>query len=364
MTNDQDTITNVCHSEAEGRRIFMIEILRPLRGLRMTDLVIGNWLLVFSIVAVLSGCGPTYPKEKFADSIVRICKDEYKLDVKAAVVGKTVAIYVPLQELWDPTFSLTKQAGEQINDVILSVSRVALSTDANCDFYVVIAHDVRIPEIQVIIIKSVDDVKRFMLNDISRGEFSKRMLVDKRLSPQAKKEHAIKEVFEKMGLDKKWQDAVMNDFFRSQPAALGDIGYWDDRFYVKDILLPEFLAEQIASRIRIESFDNKDLADKITVKSSKGSYLPDASKRYFQIEVLAEPKSFAQLGAEDTANVVFKSSLEVAIAVLHGYQFEKYDYIEIVDEAAVKSLKVSKDSAEKFRKKKMTFDNVLSQSEG
>ncbi|MFA6321261.1 MAG: hypothetical protein WCY36_05325 [Candidatus Omnitrophota bacterium] len=308
----------------------------------------------------LTGCGPTYPKEKFADSIVRVCKKEYKLDVKVGTVGKTVVIYVPLQELWDMTFALTKRAGEEINDVILTVSRVSLSTDADYNFYVVIAHDIRIPEIQIIIIKSVEDVKRFMLNDISRGEFSKRMLIDKRINPQAKKEHAVKEVFEKMGLDKKWQDSVMNDFFRAQPAALGDIGYWNDRFYIKDIALPEFLAEQIAGRIRMEFFEDKTLSETIVVKSSKGTYVTEKGKHHFQIEVMSEPKSFAQLGSAEMVNSVFKKSLEVAAQVLHGYQFQDYDYMEIIDETSSKSLKVTKEAAEKFRTKKLTFDNILS----
>ena len=311
----------------------------------------------------LSGCSPTYPKEKFADSIVRLCKTEYKLDVKAATAGKTVVIYVPLQELWDLTFSLTKQAGEQINDVILSISRVALSTDAKYDFYVVIAHDIRIPEIQIIIVKSVDDVKRFMLNDISRGEFSKRMLIDKRINPQAKKEHAVKEVFEKMGLDKKWQDSVMNDFFRAQPAALGDIGYWNDRFYIKDISLPEFLAEQIASRMRMAFFEDKALSEKVVIKTSKGEYLSAGGKHYFQIEALAEPQSLSQLRTDEMVNMVFKESVAVAAHVLHGYHFEDYDYIEIIDEASGKTLKVTKDAAEKFRKKKLKFEDILSQAE-
>lgn len=321
-------------------------------------LVTGYWLLAIS----LTGCGPTYPKEKFADSIVRICKQEYKLDVKVAVVGKTVAIYVPLPELWDMTFSLTKQAGEEINNVILSVSRVSLSTDAKCDFYVVIAHDVRIPEIQIVLIKYVDDVKRFMLNDISRGEFSKRMLIDKRISPQAKKEHAIKEVFEKMGLDKKWQDAVMNDFFRAQPAALGDIGYWNDRFYVKDISLPEYLAEQIASRVRIDAFDDKALSEAVMVKAADGAYLDAVGRHYFQIKILAEPKSFSQLGTSEIVNMVLKKGLEVAAGVLHGYQYKNYDYLEIVDETSGRSLKVTKSAAEAFRTKKMTFDNILAEA--
>ena len=316
----------------------------------------------FLLATILSGCTPTYPKEKFAESIVRLCKQEYKLDVKVATAGKTVVIYLPLQELWDLTFSLTKRAGEEINDVILSVSRVSLSTDAKYDFYVVIAHDIRIPEIQIIIVKYVDDVKRFMLNDISRGEFSKRMLIDKRINPQAKKEHAIKEVFEKMGLDKKWQDAVMNDFFRSQPAALGDIGYWNDRFYIKDISLPEYLAEQIASRVRMEFFEDKVLSEAVVIKSTKGDYLSVNGKHYFQIETLAEPRSLSQAGTDEAVNAVFKESLAVAAQVLHGYRFEDYDYIEMVDETSSRSLKVTKEAAEQFRKKKLTFDNILSQA--
>ncbi|MDP2913422.1 MAG: hypothetical protein Q8N91_05380, partial [Candidatus Omnitrophota bacterium] len=143
----------------------------------------------------LSGCGPTYPKNKIKESIIRVCKNEYKIDVKVHTTGKTIAIYLPLPDLLDLTFAITKEAGEKINDVIMSVSRVALSTDAKFDFYCIIAHDIRIPEIQIIIIKSVDDVKRLLLNDVSRGEYANRMLIDMRLNPQAQKEHSIKEVF-------------------------------------------------------------------------------------------------------------------------------------------------------------------------
>ena len=241
----------------------MIKILKKDKFLFL--LVTGYLLLITS----LTGCAPTYPKEKFTDSIIKICKDEYKFDVKVATTGKTVAIYLPLQELWDSSSSLTKEAAEKINHVILSVSRVALSTNAKYDFYIVIAQDLRVPDVQIIIVKSVDDVKKFWLNAISLGEFSKRMLIDKRISPQAKKEHVVKEAFEKMNLDEKWQDSVMNDFFRSQPATLEDIGYWAGRFYIKDISLPEFLAAQIASRMKIEFFENKTLSETVVIKSKE-----------------------------------------------------------------------------------------------
>ena len=311
------------------------------------------------MVCGLSGCGPTYPKERFKESILKVCKDEYKLDVKVDTIGKTIAIYVPLSDLMDFTFAITKHASEKINDVILSVSRVALSSDANFDFYCVIAHDVRVPEIQIVIIKSVDDVKRFMLNDISRNEYFKRMLIDLRLNPQSQKEYSIKQVFEKMGFDPKWQDEVMNDFFRSAPAALGDIGYWGGRFYVKDISLAEFLAEQIASRVKIEFKEEKALEEAFSIKSAKGSYLKaDDGKHYFRLETLAESKYFNDAETEESSDIIFRAALKVASDVIHGYRFGDFDYVEIINQRDGKLIRVSKDDLEAFRKKKVKFEEL------
>jgi hypothetical protein len=316
-------------------------------------------ILLLSGLVTLTGCGPTYPKEKLKESIVRVCKKEYKLDVKVATVGRTIAIYVPLEDLIDFTFAITKSAGEKINDVILSVSRVALSTDAKYDFYCVIAHDVRIPEIQIVIIKSVDDVKRFLLNDISRGEYSKRMLIDIRFSPQAQKERTIREVFDKMNLDRRWQEEVMNDFFRSEPVALGDIGYWGGRFYVKDITLPEFLAEQIVNRVRMAYREDKSLAAVFQIRSIKGAYISRGRRKFFKFEMALEQKALDESERARLANKPFEVVLKEAAAVLRGYRFEDYEYISILDFVEGRSLEVSRDDLENFRKKKLTVDDIL-----
>lgn len=307
----------------------------------------------------LTGCGQTYPKGKIKESIIRVCKQEYQIDVRVTTVGKTIAIYLPLPNLLDFTFAITKEAGEKINDVILSVSRVALSTDAKYDFYCVIAHDVRIPEIQIVIIKSVDDVKRLLLNDISRGEYSNRMLVDIRLNPQAQKEHSIKEVFEKMNLDKKWQDQVMNDFFRSEPTGLGDIGYWNGRFYIKDIAMSEFLAEQIASRVKMAFRDNQYMMENFILRSSKGLYISKTTKRYFRFEVSADYRIATQKPQEELAENIFRTVLDIAAKVTHSYRFANFNYIEIVNQSNGQTLQVSRDNLEAFRTKKIKFEALL-----
>lgn len=311
----------------------------------------------------MSGCGETYPKEKIAESIVKICKDEYKIDVKAEVVGKTVAIYLPLENLMDFTFSINQEASEKINDVILSVARVTLSTDESLNFYCVIAHDTRIPEIQIVIIKSVEDVKRLLLNDISRGEYSKRILIDLRLNPQSQKERSVKEVFQKMGLDEKWQEQVMNDFFRSEPMGLGDIGYWNDKFYVKDITRPEFLAEQIASRVKIEFKEDEDLSGNITLKAVKGLYIARPDKKYFKIDVLAEPKWFKEAADRETADKIFRMVVTIAMHVMHSYEFTDFDYIQINEQNGGRSIVVTKEALEKVRAKKLKMEELLKEAQ-
>jgi len=314
-------------------------------------------LAVAMLGAGALGCTATYPADAVEQSIIRLCQQEYKIDVKVATVGQTIAIYLPLTNLLDFTFTVTPEASDRINNVLLCATRVVISTNAQFNFYCVIAHDTRLPEIQIVIIKSVDDVKRFLLSDVSRSEYSKRMLIDLRLSPQAKKEKVIKDIFERMNLDKEWQEELLNDFFRTEPAALGEIGYWNDRFFIKDITISEFIAEQIASRVKIEFKDIPELSEAFLVKSSDGKYMSDQGERFFTLEVLAVNRKFDEID-RDVSSDVFKMGLLVAANVVHAYKFEDFNYIDIVNVRDYKHLKVSRETLEAYRLKEMTFDEV------
>src|SRR4030042_4605408 len=98
--------------------------------------------IVLSIALFVNGCGiVTYPKERLRDSIIKLCKDEYDLDVDISVFENTLAIYLPLTNLFDITLSLSNDAQDKIQDVLLGASRVTLSTDADMKFYCVITQD-------------------------------------------------------------------------------------------------------------------------------------------------------------------------------------------------------------------------------
>ena len=112
---------------------------------------------------LISGCGPTYPKGKINGVIADLCRKEYKLDVQTKVMGSTAVVYLPAENLFDAVFNIDKAASKKINDVILGMSRVTLSTDAKFDFFVVIAQDPKVPEVEIVYIRYVPDFKRFLL---------------------------------------------------------------------------------------------------------------------------------------------------------------------------------------------------------
>lgn len=316
--------------------------------------------LAFLLFLNLSGCGPTYPKEKITESVIELCKEEYNIDVKVNVIGKTLAIYIPLPSLFDITLSINDEAQEMIQNVVLSASRVVLSTDAGIEFYCVIAQDVRLPEIQIIVIKYVDDVKRAFFSDISRDEYFKRSIFDMNINPQSRKEKSIKNIFKKYDVSPEWEEKVLDEFFRSQPVELEDFGYWQDRFYIKEITLAEFLAEAMAYRIKMRFREDKELLRKFMTKEVSGQYIEISDKRFFILyfDIMAN-EMLKVLGEKYDEKTVFKNIFMEISDCLYGYKFMDFDVVRIFDRNSPSKLFVSKEDIYAFKKRQLGIDAIL-----
>jgi len=317
---------------------------------------------VFIILAAVSGCGPTYPKETLGESIVKLCKEEYGIDIKSKVIGNTLAIFIPLPSLLDVTLGMNKEAQEMIQDVLLSTSRVVLSTDAPVEFYCVIAQDKRLPELQVIVMKYVDDVKRAFFYDISRGEYFKRTIFDININPQSRKEQPIRDIIRKeYNVSPELEEEVLNKFFRSEPLALKDFGYWQNRFYVKKITLPEFLAEQMAYRIKMRFREDKELRKKFLVKAVIGAYSKKEPEVFFSFNFDIKMNEVLKVLGEDVdKRVVFENVFREISDCLYGYKFDKFDLVRIIDKNTGDKLFVSRDDIYSFKKKQVAIDGILS----
>ncbi len=291
----------------------------------------------------------------------QVCHAEYGMEVDVAVKGSTMCIYYPMEGLLDVGMGISEEAWDKIGNLLLIASRVVLSTDADIKFYCVITQDVKLPELQVVIIKYVDDVKRGMYRNISRGEAFKRTLFSINLTPQAKKERSIEKIFEKMGVDENTRQSVMEDFFRSPPTKLSDIGYWRGKFYIKEITIQEFLAAQIANRIKYDFKDNKDLADIFRFQTAEGLFIP-ASMSFvlkYKIQDEAVTDTIQQLRLKKV-----KAIIEMAHHVFSGYKYKDYKLFILVDLLENAQLTVGEKELSEYNAKRTDVRDIVTAPAG
>ena len=325
--------------------------------------VFGFWVLVSSL---LTSCErPTYPKAMIPESIINLCREEYNVEVDTKLVGNTLAVYLPAENLFDAVLNLDEKASKKINDVILGVSRVTLSTDARFDFYIVIAQDPKMPEVEIVYIRYVDDVKRFLLGDISRGEYAKRAVIKLKTPPQAERERVLKELFNKLNIES--PDEMVKDYFTAEQNVSGidEISYWNKSFFIKEIGLSEFLASQIDERIKIEFRQDKDLNKWYELKSSEGKFSKEKGKQGFfmfnvNIADRVEPLYFEsglELDARRKNLLVFKKLFSIAGNVLWAYKFE--DFTEVGISIPSRNKVIVKDALYKFRRGKVKIEDLI-----
>lgn len=187
-----------------------------------------------STAAVFLFCScssPSYPKDRVAESLVNLCRDEYKMDVQAQMKGTTLGVRVNIPGLID---SLRHSAGssavhlpglmvegryaekgfgfrvfakgefvrvakrdetdrppkepepaiKKLQQISTALNRVCLSTNAPIEFYQMIARDPGPDNLDVILSGYIMDSKRAQFYGISMGEMQSRSQFGVRLQPE------------------------------------------------------------------------------------------------------------------------------------------------------------------------------------
>ena len=162
---------------------------------------------------VLGGCTKaSFPSESIPGAIEKICKDLYKLDVVAEVSGKTIGVLFYTDHLIDEKGQMDqKLIRKTIGDLVLTITRVALSTDLDVRSVVVAIRGQKdFNEIRII--RNMDDIKKAQTEALSMDESLNRTLWEQ---------------------SKYHSDALDPDYFP-----------------LKDLTLESFLAKQIVQRVR------------------------------------------------------------------------------------------------------------------
>lgn len=295
----------------------------------MTRITRLSTVIILSLCAFYAiGCQSTYPKERVGECIVELCEKEYSADVEVKITGKTVGVYIPISNLVDASLAISAEGIRKIDDVIMSVSRVALSTDAEFAFFIAVAQDPVIPELELVIIRYVEDIKRFMVSDISRNEYFDRMITEFKFTPQIQKEKEMTERFKSLGYEA--PERFLEKYFKSGDIEeISDIGYWNGNFFLKDIGKGEFLAKQIAERVK-KDFARVDFLTSLKVNRVEVKYVDSDTNGVFDLNInIATTKD----SSGDISSYRTRALTRIhgtLSRVLYGYKFDKYSHVNIV----------------------------------
>ncbi len=277
-------------------------------------------LAALLLAATVAGCGPKYsfPSNAVPQSVEAICRNENQLDVTARVAGRTLGALFYVDDILDDKGQIPKEIHEQMGKIMQAVSRVSLSTDMPLDFCVVVIRD-RKHLNELIVTRSVDDTKR--ANSDALGV----------------------------------EESINRTLFGQGKYQLSDTG--EKSFVLKEVTLEDFLAEQIAQRIRF-GFSKKTSPDE-DPSAQQPFVLVDGvfnrgengTDKKFRFSVLS-------LKAEEPQETVL-IALRTAGDVLKGYRFSNYEEIEILDYLNRQKLVIPRDAMEDYQDKKITEQAVL-----
>ena len=264
--------------------------------------------LVVSLAA--GGCesGPTYPKATVAEALRALLTDDH-LDASVRFVDHTLGVALShpgALTQTDTSITLGPEFQDATRLVLTDIHRVALSTDADIRFYVLLLSDPKAPGAYLTLVRYLDDVKRANANMIDSPEMYARTIFE--LS-----------------------------YAGSTPVSI-------DQYVPRDITLAEFLSWQLARRIQYALADGLKPTGVMSVGRCGGRF--QDGEFAFTLDVA--PVTGGALD-EATLNQVFTVSTGVIAKVLAGYHFNQFDAVRLIHPMTGRSILLPKTRLEPVR---------------
>jgi hypothetical protein len=106
-----------------------------------------------------------------------ICRKEYNFAAVGKLVGKTLYASIEPQNIVGADLGIDRKTVDRLYDTLLTVTRVALSTDAKLDYLVVKAKDTN-TGVTLTLLRYVPDIKWYFYMRISRADFENRGVLE------------------------------------------------------------------------------------------------------------------------------------------------------------------------------------------
>ena len=244
------------------------------------------------LAATVASCGPNYHQQRLAQDLQDLYLHEYHLPARVQLLGNSLNVSCAIEGLLKSAdggveFSPTTKANGTLGDVTEAIHRVALSTDAPVEFYAILASDPTVPGAWLMLVRSLEDVRRVYASAISPVEF--------------------------------WQRTVSH--LQYDPAQAVDLSHQ----YVHGLTLESFLAMQMSKRLQNLFKGDQDLQATYRVGTCAGEFRQGT----FQFVVELAPKESGPMGDEET-DLIFDEALRLIASILHDYHFDRFNEIQLL----------------------------------
>ncbi|MEA3369152.1 MAG: hypothetical protein U9Q24_02205 [Candidatus Ratteibacteria bacterium] len=164
-------------------------------------------LIIFLIIPFLiSACGPTYPREKVIESIIKISREKYGVEVKAKQINKTICVLVPGEDFFGidegGRLAFNPEKEKKLNELLFSIPRILFNSDIEVDFYLIKVLEEN-KGIELRFIGYVDDIKHAIIGSFSPGDLRMRRVLE--VTRYSKSDITEREKFE----EAKWADFLI-----------------------------------------------------------------------------------------------------------------------------------------------------------
>jgi len=262
-----------------------------------------------ALSAAASGCsGPTYPKERLAESLQQVLVGE-QLKTAVRFFDHTLAVQLEYPD------ALAQQGNEiaigpafqeAARKVLIALHRVLLSTDADVRFYVLLLSDPQTPGAYLTMVRYIDDVRRAEVNMLNTEEILERTVFDL-------------------------------NFVGSKTLTI-------EQYVPRGIQMEEFLSWQLARRLQHQLMDTLQLSGRADVGRCGGEFRDGE----FAFTLNVTPTSEGALD-EATVTQIFQTSTSEIAKVLSSYQFKSFDTVRLILPATGRNLVLPKTHLQAFQ---------------
>jgi hypothetical protein len=143
----------------------------------MKKIVVLGCIIISGLALSMTGCKATYPKEQITSSIEKIIAKDYQLKGKARLTGGTLYLEIELAGMISTEPKSLNALMDKVQDAFLTITRVALSSDAKIQYLAVIARDPSW-KLNLRLVQRLEDIKGYFYQRISHSDYQDRLIME------------------------------------------------------------------------------------------------------------------------------------------------------------------------------------------